>query len=280
MVTSHNLCNMPHELVNSGMNCGFESRNKLNRKQAKASKIARELKELFVVRDPLSRAISIYYFWGELYKMKALSSDGDHRHRNKRRDHNVVKSRLGQGNTSGEVEGRLFKYHGNESTVPPHELAYAYAINLPLSAGMPGPSFTWSGFSDNLKDAIKIIDSDRIMSVVTERLDESLVVASHYLGWTLADVVVTSFRKALSSHPKHSEWPTIAVNKIKEKLVASGEYDVYEHANKKLDERIRQLNVLGVDVEVELRLLKMMREKVTQVYFIIRFIIALYFLCV
>ena len=34
------------------------------------------------------------------------------------------------------------------------------------------------------------------MTIVTERLDESLVVASHYMGWTLADVVVVSPRKA------------------------------------------------------------------------------------
>jgi hypothetical protein len=39
--------------------------------------------------------------------------------------------------------------------------------------------------------AVKVIKTDRLMTIVTERLMESLVVMSHYMGWSLADVVVT-----------------------------------------------------------------------------------------
>jgi hypothetical protein len=75
---------------------------------------------------------------------------------------------------------------------------------------MPGPSYTWSLFSNEVKDALAVIASNRMVSVVTERLDESLVVASHYLNWTLADMVVASHRKAQSEHPKYTmlPWPS------------------------------------------------------------------------
>lgn len=47
---------------------------------------------------------------------------------------------------------------------------------------MPGPSLSYSAFSNKLQDALEIVKSDRMATVVVERLDESLVVASHYLG--------------------------------------------------------------------------------------------------
>jgi hypothetical protein len=101
---------------------------------------------------------------------------------------------------------------GNESTSPPTNIAVAFANNLCYSEGikilvsnhlfiylfyfyislsiylsiyvigMPGPSYTWSAFSSNLIDAIDILKSDRMVTLVTERLDESLVVSSHFLG--------------------------------------------------------------------------------------------------
>jgi hypothetical protein len=124
----------------------------------------------------------------------------------------VQKWRLGNAKTSTEVvKGTIFTYHGDETTVPPREIAMAYAKRLPYVAGMPGPSYTWSAFAGSAELAIAEMKTDRIMTIVTERLDESLLVASHYLGWSLADVVVTAPRKALSSHPKHTDWPTEAV---------------------------------------------------------------------
>jgi hypothetical protein len=103
------------------------------------------------------------------------------------------------------------------------------------------------------------------MSIVTERLDESLVVASHYFGWSLADVVVTAARKALSSHPKHSQWPVPAVTKMESTLKKWGEYDVYNAANAKLDERIDALTQRGVDFAKELSTLKQLQKRVTKV---------------
>ena len=103
------------------------------------------------------------------------------------------------------------------------------------------------------------------MTIVTERLDESLVVASHYFGWSIADVVVTVHRKALSKHPKHTEWPTIAVRTIEQKLSEQNEYEVYSAANMKLNSRIKDLKLQGVNFTDEVRILKVLKERVTKV---------------
>jgi hypothetical protein len=168
------------------------------------------------------------------------------------------------GVPGGIVHGTMFAYHGNESTVPPFELAIAFAKNLPLQLGMPGPSYTWSAFSDNPEDAIKVVKSDRLVTIVTERLDESLVVASHYLGWSLADVVVTVPRKALSTHPKPTAWPEEAVKIMKESLEKKSEYAIYRAANGKLDERIATLAKEGVDVPSEVAILQALRKRTTE----------------
>ncbi len=47
---------------------------------------------------------------------------------------------------------------------------------------MPGPSFSWSAFANSRQSALDVIASDRMVTVVVERLDESLVVAAHFLG--------------------------------------------------------------------------------------------------
>ena len=103
------------------------------------------------------------------------------------------------------------------------------------------------------------------MTIVTERLDESLVVASHHLGWSLADVVVTVPRKALSTHPKHTVWPKSAVEILQRILEDTREYDVYDTANKKLDDRIEDLKSQGVNVTEEAITLKHLRDRVTKV---------------
>jgi len=274
-------------------------------------------KELFQVRDPLSRAISVYYFWGELFKLrKSVKTNGlggaaggkrAARKRSRGEDlqeagvgraaaqaggrfdapkdadleqsaggnlppliqlnskrvktrklsaisetwekfSGILKKRkhaIGQNNDPGgsgdEVQG-FFKYHGNELTVPPDAIAMEYAENLHYNAGMPGPSLTWSSFAQSAAQAIRMVyDNDRIMTLVTERMDESLVVAAHYLGWSLADVVNVKNRKDLSQHPKSSAWPVDAVSKIKQRLEENGEYDMYRAASKKLDARISAL---------------------------------------
>ena len=59
---THELCNMPHKLIDKGLSCAFSSNDKRKRQP---------VKEIFLVREPLARALSVYYFWGELFKLKA-----------------------------------------------------------------------------------------------------------------------------------------------------------------------------------------------------------------
>jgi len=268
MSVQHNLCNLNSRIVQEELLCAFNhKKNIIN--YAKPPDV--DMKQIFVLRNPLDRMISIYYFWGELFKLAALRND---RHGNgniwtkrdidKRNLEIPQKNRLGSHHT-GPVEGNLFSYHGNESTVPPMEFAVPFAQRLPLAKGMPGPSYSWSGFSNNLKDALRIVESDYMMTIVSERLDESLVVASKFLGWSLADVVVTIYRKALSKHPKAQEWPQQAIDRIIEKLEDNGEIQMYELANKRLDERIAELRVSGVDIDKDIQLLKDLRTRASEI---------------
>lgn len=66
IVLSHEVCNLPATAVHSHLSCMFESSNCNPHKYSPS-----EIKELFLLREPLSRAISVYYFWGELFKLRA-----------------------------------------------------------------------------------------------------------------------------------------------------------------------------------------------------------------
>ena len=204
----------------------------------------KEVRELFAVRHPLKRIISVYYFWGELYRVKNLREKkkkggkgaGDE---GRIRIGSVGKQRTlwdglatrhskARGDMDDEgYNGNLFRYHGNESTVPSDAIAEEFAQRVFLSHGMPGPSATSAAFAQSPAGAVKVIEGDRIMTVVAERMTESLVVARHYLGWSLADVVVVSPRKALSQHPGYDKWPVAVVDKLRRKLENIGEYSVY-----------------------------------------------------
>ena len=163
------------------------------------------------------------------------------------------------------MKGTIFTYHGNESSVPPEKIAMAYAKKMPYSAGMPGPSFTWSAFANSANSAIDVMRTDRIMTIVTERLDESLVAARHYLGWSLADVVITHPRKALSTHPKYTTWPPAVIEAMQGFLQRTGEIAVYTEANKQLDVRIKKLKAKGIDFDGDLQTLKVLKTRVTEV---------------
>ena len=291
--TSHQMCNLQPALIQSQLNCAFTNHTSavLKRMSQDNSKethllsihhrhqqvmMTSAVRELFVVREPLARAVSIYYFWGELYKLHAARnarprpdpSQSDASRPSKKTRQQI---RLGQtGGSNGVIKKNSvihgsFEYHGDETTVPPANIAMAFAKQLPYSAGMPAPSYTWSSFADSVQSAVHEIQTDRIMTVVTERLDESLVVASHYLGWSLADVVVSLPRKALSSHPKWQQWPSLAVEAIRTFLQKSGETLLYNEANLKLDKRIARLKEDGIDFDAELRLLQSLRSRVEKV---------------
>lgn len=385
MSTAHEICNIHEDVIQQHLLCSFQrgsdrrsDKKKKNRNKNKngdegsndnfllnpisvldmitdkksrssSSENNEMMKELFLVRDPLSRAISVYYFWGELYKLtrskhfildhnrgskrKLFGSnindnhddyydvdyDGDYdgdgdnnevtfdtshdtshtddrndnqnynninnlrKHVNNEETEKVKRSlryRIGENSltnnrninhhiTSNIIPGQYFRYHGIESTSPPLEYAMQYAKGPIYKAGMPGPSFTWSLFSNSLEGSLDILKSTtrNICAIILERLDESLVVMSYYLKWTLADVVVIKPRKSLSSHPKYKEWPEKSIMKLKKHLMSIGEYDVYNASIEILDQRIKVLEEKeGVNITDEVEKLRLLRKKTTEVW--------------
>ena len=177
---------------------------------------------------------------------------------------------MGRNNQLGAIESQeiktgLFWYHGNESAPPPPGCARRYAEQLPFSIGMPGPSYSWSVFGDTPSNAVDYLTKGNVSPMVLERLDESLVVLAHYLGWSLADVVVVKPRKALSQHPKAKQWPQEAVSAMKDRLRRDGEYEFYDAVNERLSAKIAELKSSSVDVDGEVRLLRQLRDRATKV---------------
>ena len=70
----------------------------------------------------------------------------------------------------------------DELTSSPEDIAMKYATEFSYKKGMPGPSYTWSAFAPSVSQAISILRSGRVLPMVTERLDESLISARHFLG--------------------------------------------------------------------------------------------------
>lgn len=250
---NHVLCDFPAYYVQENLKCAFLINSKDTLDESSFN-----VYEIFAVRDPIDRMISIYYFWGELYRLGRSKTK---------------KFRLGEstGNNDPQIETKfknsLFEYHGNETSVPSRDIAAGFVDKFPLLRGMPGPSYTWSAFADNPKDAANILKSNRIMTLVTERLDESLVLLSHYMKWSLADVVVVAYRKSLSKHPKASVWPQDVISSLRKKLVSTGEYQVYEASVETLNNRIKDLKDSGVDFQAQLELLRELKRHTKSVCF-------------
>ena len=200
---------------------------------------------LFPVRLPIDRAISIYYFWGEI-----------------RKQYEVAK---GNATFVKGTEDKHFFYHGDPFTSPTHDIAISYAKNLPYNVGMPGPSFSWSAFGSTLENGIEYLKVGHVSPLILERLDESLVVLSHYLGWSLADVVIVKPRKALSQHPGAKQWPQDAITLLRNQLTISGEYEFYEAADALLSSKIAAIKADNVDFDGEVFLLKALRTRATEV---------------
>ena len=252
--SNHQICNLPYHIVNNEIHCAFSSNLTETIHTNKKPKDF-HIKQVFAVREPLSRAISVYYYWGECYKVGKLLDDRGAKAKGRFKQ-------MGSFNTTEPIQGPHLLYHGQETTVPPIDIANAYASNLPYVAGFPGPSYTWSTFSDSYEDAVEQIYKDDIMTIVIERIDESLVVLAHYFGWSLADVTQTISKKTSSPHPKYGSWPSEAVKLMRQALVDKGEFAVYDASNKKLDGRIKNLRTAGFDVEGEVALLKRLKQEV------------------
>lgn len=263
---THDICNFQSQIIHDSLKCAFEGGFTPDEVYAGG------VKEIFMVREPLSRIASIYYFWGELFKMEQNLRGAVIRHKDSqrqlapRRRRSDLRPVLGSFDSNTTVKGPLFTYHGQESTPPPLDIAMAFAHKFPMRRGFPGPSFSSSAFGMNASDALTYMQTNqRMMSIVLERLDESLIVLRHFLGWSLADVVVTQPRKALSSHPKISQWPAEAVSLLKAKLINTDEYAVYEEATKQLNRHIADLQRRGVNVTHEVEILKLLRNRVKKV---------------
>lgn len=116
------MCFLPNVVVNMGLQCAWNNQDGNS-----------TIKQIFMLREPTSRALSVYYFWGELFKLKKAKAE------NKKSSINVREKSLNLGSVRGEQEiTRLFRYHGQESTVPSEEIAMAFASKLPYNKGMPG----------------------------------------------------------------------------------------------------------------------------------------------
>jgi hypothetical protein len=70
----HEICNMPTFIVQASLSCAFTqplyynmSVSKLNHHNTKITVKPKNVKQLFLVREPVARAISVYYFWGFLF---------------------------------------------------------------------------------------------------------------------------------------------------------------------------------------------------------------------
>lgn len=209
----------------------------------------------------MKRAISVYYFWGELNKVRKVIYP---KSANKKKRMKQT-AELGSVGNSSVLKSNLFWYHGDEITVPPLDIANRYANDLPFDVGMPGPSLTWSAFGDSTNNAIEYLRAGSVSPLILERMDESLVVLAHYLGWSLADVVAVKARKALSHHPSEDEWPQQTITTIENSLRKAGEYKFYQVANEFLSTKIVELKAASVDVDAEVKLLQRMRSRATEV---------------
>lgn len=305
----------------------------------------------------MSRAVSVYYFWGELSKTKFQRSrvrsinNGLNRGLHGNLTHDQNKSRFGSPilgsdmNFTGYIQSSYVTYHGNESTPPPVKVALNYSARIPYRKGMPGPSYSWSCFASSASDAVRAfsdlielkrksvssgqaliskfkylfipdhMESEstttqwyRLIPVIMERLDESLIVLSHHLEWSVADMVNALPRKvhfisslfyiikALSPHPQPSDWPLESLLVMNNTLHQMGEWLFYDAALMALDRRIRHLKRqdlvvakapnFGTDYvdslivlekslsfELKLYLLRALRKKVTNVSFSVFFLL-------
>lgn len=281
MSLTHELCNFDATILQQHLLCAFDAqRNTSNRGRTSASS-AVAVKEVFLVREPLSRAVSIYYFWGELFKLaqeRKVMLEGKKGRKQQgevvpvAQLHDLHDIKLGKNVPSNKtIEGNLFRYHGDENTVPSVDIAVKFATTFPFRAGMPGPSFTWSAFASSPQTAIARIEhtdttANPLVTLVLERLDESLILLRHAFAWSLADVVTIMHRKALSSHPKHPSWPKAAVDLLRTKLNNTGEFAVYRRSHEMLDRQLQRLTKeQGVNVEEELTKLRELRHKAAEV---------------
>ena len=245
---SHEMCYLPTNVIDMALPLAWNNQTENT-----------NIKEIFLQRNPLSRAISIYYFWGELFKLKEREKEMEGKSMSKIDN----SGRLGQpfGKSMEEPIERIFLYHGKEDTAPDETTATAFGTKLPYNYGMPGPSITWTAFAHSIDSAHERMRSKKMFTLVSERMEESLVVMRHFLGWNLADIVVTKPRKALSSHPKIKDWPQKSILELNKSLTEVGEWSTYALSHQLLDAEIGKLKLMGVDVQDEVAKLQTLQAQ-------------------
>ena len=140
---SHQICAVSPKTIQDNLACTFFT--------SQSTRMYNSTKELFLLRDPLSRAISAYYFWGELYKLSNYSKQLDQEESMQMEEAAEIQELLDAKASTKQKKGKLqlgmvanftvhgkFTYHGNEFTAPPLDIAKAYAKHFPYHIGMPG----------------------------------------------------------------------------------------------------------------------------------------------
>ena len=95
---THEVCNKDSKTIYNHLPCAF-------------GRDAKQIKEIMIVREPIGRAVSVYYFWGELYKMMAMkgSSSGGSRVSKSKPKHRNGAPLVGglEGPAAGMVSGDI-----------------------------------------------------------------------------------------------------------------------------------------------------------------------------
>lgn len=239
----HDLCPISASDVKEHLPCAFIN---------KYSTRLRSVTEIFMVREPIARAVSVYYFWGELFKLRPrMIANGSSF---------IDLTQFGRA-INGSVRG-TFLYHGLEGTAPSLEVMKEFVKAFPYKVGAPGPSYSYSAFTNDSASAVKEVSSERMVTMVLERMDESLIVLAHQLHWSLADLITVMPRKALSAHPTPRHWPPEGVAMLKQKLIEAGEFAVYDAAVNKLNSRVAAMTARGINITHEVKLLHDLRKTV------------------
>ena len=89
--TSHQMCNLPPLVVKTQLECMFtnHTHQALQSLKERGTEVNTfvpfsrnatgpfAVKELYVLREPLARAVSVYYFWGELFKLHRVDKQSE-----------------------------------------------------------------------------------------------------------------------------------------------------------------------------------------------------------